>query len=569
MVGVLMSKLGRKVLGMFFFVASIAVILCSISYVIVFKYVLTDLSTSARTAVQDSLKSVDADKLQTIVQKGSSDCSEYKDVLDSMIKYKALKNVTNLYTFGEKENGSAFFIVDASSDPAGFGEKYDMEKAMAEAFKGNTTVEDKPSTDKWGTYISAFAPIKDSSGKVVAIVGADEDISIFINIEKILIRSGIVTAAIFIILSLIAVFIFSRKLQHNMKSIQLGLDAMGDGDLSGEIQVKSKDEIELIAKSINEFNKKISSTISTIKENTSKVNHESADLSAASEEVAASSENVSMEISNVAGSVSNQTLSFDKISETVAVFGQKINDIANSISDVDESTQAVNIKVVESNEKLQALMSSSDSINTSFSSVIEKINNLDMNIDKINEISNLISGIADQTNLLALNAAIEAARAGESGRGFAVVADEVRKLAEQSKDSSENIAKLLSGVSSESSAVVTTAEKVSADVNAQLSVISESIDSFKHILTLINTMLPKINQISESIFSIDKEKDSIIESIDDSLNNLKTISTSGEEISALTEELNAATEEISASLDSLRLMVETVDSEVNYFKTSN
>ena len=36
---------------------------------------------------------------------------------------------------------------------------------------------------------------------------------------------------------------------------------------------------------------------------------------------------------------------------------------------------------------------------------------------KINEIIDIVNGIAFQTNLLALNAAVEAARAGDSGRG--------------------------------------------------------------------------------------------------------------------------------------------------------
>ena len=259
-----MSKFGIKILKMMLvIILSIAVILILVN-VIMFEKFETDIKDSAVKCASELSDSIDADKIEKIIKDQSKDSEEYKDTLNSMVSAKSESIARNFYVLIKTQGKEAKFLLDVSVDSSEFLEDYAMDSEMEDAFNGKVTISDESLTDDYGTFISACAPIKNSSGEVIAIIGVDVDTSMFESIRSDLTRIIIITIIFSGIVAFIIAYIYSNKISKNITKIQYTLGKMKNGDFTEDINIKTKDELEDIALYINKVQNSLKDLISNV-----------------------------------------------------------------------------------------------------------------------------------------------------------------------------------------------------------------------------------------------------------------------------------------------------------------
>ncbi|SFC38965.1 methyl-accepting chemotaxis protein [Clostridium uliginosum] len=414
------------------------------------------------------------------------------------------------------------------------------------------------------TYIG-YSPVKDTDWYVGIMMSKSEILSELDSLKVTVVLSSVV----FLLIGLIVIYFISNTISKGIKSTSKNLDLLANGNLCEEIPVKylkQKDEIGTMTNSMKVMQESLRNMIRRIKDNSSNINMQSGNLSSVSEEIASVSQNVTEAISEIAKGTSTQSEDLINITDILNKFSDKLSGMVNEIQVVDSNSRGINSMANESNSQMNELNQSVTKVSNSFKIFYTKIVGLGKDINKINEMTNIINSVAEQTNLLALNAAIEAARAGESGKGFSVVADEIRKLAEQSKESSENISRLICSISKDSDVIVQDSVTMDDELISQVNIISNSITSFKKIIEAVNEVIPKIETVKNSAEDIDKDKNSILIRIDELSSISVEVSASSEEISASSEEMNASTEEVASAAQILNSMTNQMLEEVDKFK---
>lgn len=246
---------------------------------------------------------------------------------------------------------------------------------------------------------------------------------------------------------------------------------------------------------------------------------------------------VSEEFQNIFGTVQNSLEITDKSVEIIAQntaaqaeqtadMKNKVGAIGASIDRISQNIELLNMsaeKMGSCNDSAEKIMSELISISRKSGQEIENVRKqadlTNQSAQQIQTVTEIIADISSQTNLLALNASIEAARAGENGKGFAVVAEQICTLADQSRESTEQINKLISDLTANANVSVQIAETVSEAVVLQNKKIGSTEEIFKELNSEIEQVGTAISGIGSEIGELKTDSDVIEERID-SLTNV-------------------------------------------------
>ncbi|MFJ4397046.1 methyl-accepting chemotaxis protein [Pseudomonas sp. NPDC089396] len=164
------------------------------------------------------------------------------------------------------------------------------------------------------------------------------------------------------------------------------------------------------------------------------------------EQLAGSAQALSTVTEQTNREVGNQKEETEQVATAMQQMTATVHDVARNAEEAALAAQAADAKVDSGQQVVRQSMQRIEQLAAAAETASTGIESLSAEIHSIGDVLAVIKSVAEQTNLLALNAAIEAARAGEQGRGFAVVADEVRALARRTRQSTEEIERLVASL---------------------------------------------------------------------------------------------------------------------------
>jgi methyl-accepting chemotaxis protein len=343
-------------------------------------------------------------------------------------------------------------------------------------------------------------------------------------------------------IGLVAVLL-SRSIVKPIARLLDVVNAVAKGDLTVKPQIKSRDEIGMLAAGLGDMISRNSKFIGTIKNAAGQIDNLATHYAESSRQVAVTAKQLASGAQQIANGATDQA---NAAQNTTSLMDQMIARVKEAAQAAEQAAIAAKEDSKSADEGLAAAREAQarmNEINASSARSAEVVGGLVARSKEIGQTATVITSIADQTNLLALNAAIEAARAGQHGRGFAVVAEEVRKLAEESKKAADQIAKLNDQIQTETATTMRAIEENAAQSQAGVGVIN----------TRLLTMLQKAQQAAkhaetaaERTMLRTKQQLEFAGQVGIAMSSIASAS---EEASATTEEFSSSIEEINGSVE--------------------
>lgn len=523
----------------------------------------------AQVAAKVAVSRVDASVAD--LQPGDEDSENYERMLLSLREAKSTCNMAYLYTLSTDGN-QVFYGIDTDETDAkcAIGDIFEYSyEELRPVFEGSTYVQDYIDSTENGDLITVYMPVLDEENRVAAVLGSDYDASEIVkrlnHIRIWMMQIGVIGVLAALVVSHLIIRTITGSLwKVNQKIYEL---VNSEGDLTQKLQVRTGDEMELMADNVNALLKYIREIMLHISDDSNKLNESTkivfGNLTSAGENV--------MEVSST---MEQMSAAMEESTATLSQIGESMGEVYTNINYIAEKAETGNQLTKDIKGKAQKIYdyAEEEQVNarTAVQQLADSVNDKirkSKSVEEINLLTEDIISITGQTNLLALNASIEAARAGEAGKGFAVVADEIGKLASTSANTAAQIKQV-------SAVVIAAVEGLALEAEKMLQCMEETaMEGYRKLLSTSQGYREDAENIQGMMENFAEDSERLEQSINNIKDALQSVSTAIEEnargvvnVSEVSAQLTESMRDIEKRADQNKKVGEQLAAEVGKFK---